>query len=176
MLSYIYIHLKIINDTFKTHTILQNSSNINTSNIRETDRQRQTERETDRQRQTKRDRQTDRDREQSKWGKETGLQIVFTQCPVRIASPSMLSTSAVRCLQCDKPALIPHVSTRRAPGTQSIRLTRRCPAVTRPLYSVHIASPSARHLRQNNPGAPLDYFDGASGLETVSRLGLAVRR
>ena len=68
MLSYIYIHLKIINDTFKTHTVLQNSSNINTSNIRE--RQRETDKQTETDRQSK-----------VNAGKRTGLQIVFHSVP-----------------------------------------------------------------------------------------------
>ena len=52
-------HIKIINDTFKTHTVLQNGSNIDTE--RERERERERDRDRDRDRQT--NRQTDRDRE-----------------------------------------------------------------------------------------------------------------
>ena len=76
LLSYIDTHIKIINDTLKTHTVLQNSSNINTatqmtvSAIRERERQRQRQTDRDRDRETETDTDTDRQDRQAERGEE----------------------------------------------------------------------------------------------------------
>ena len=88
LLSYIDTHIKIINDTLKTHTVLQNSSNINTatqmtvSAIRERERERQRQRQTDRDRDRQTETETERQRQtqtqtdkidRQRGGKRTGM-------------------------------------------------------------------------------------------------------
>ena len=77
-----HTHIKIINDTLKTQTVLQNSSNINTatkmtaSAMREREREREIERERERETDRQTDRQTQRQTDKTdrqRGGKRIGM-------------------------------------------------------------------------------------------------------